>query len=446
MSGSHRVRCGQATIMMSLSLVSTMGVLGLVVDLGFEYWRRLECQTAAQSAAIAGAMAAKNRASLTCGTNSSTVPCQSATACSASLSTPTTDPVTAACLYAKQNGFTSAGRQTVTIAANLSSQTASPVTGVSPTYWIRATVTESIAQTFSAVLGKTSAMVSAEATAGVFQTGGGGCVYVLDASATKSLWQTGSGDLESACGVWVNSSDTKAIYQTAGAVINTHTAYTNLVGGYYQTGSATITPLPVAASAAADPLAGKTLPTLPTPVVCTYTNFSSSGNATVYPGTYCGGLSITGSGTTTFSSGLYIMDGGGFNIAGSGNASGTGMTVLLTSDAGHSYKGLSINGSGTYNFSAPTSGPNEAMLFIGDRTTASSLGSTITGTTTAQFNGVIYLPKEALTYTGGSNLTAYTIIVCDTLKMTGLSYVESNYGSLASGNPIGGVKHVSLIE
>lgn len=30
--------------------------------------------------------------------------------------------------------------------------------------------------------------------------------------------------------------------------------------------------------------------------------------------------------------------------------------------------------------------------------------------------------------------------------MTGLSYIESNYSGLAGGNPLGGVKSVSIIE
>ena len=300
---------------------------------------------------------------------------------------------------------------------------------------------------FLRLLGFSSATIGASATAGVVQTGaGGGCVYVLDLTSTKSLYQTGSGDLESPCGVWVNSNDTKAIYQTAGAIINTGSANTHLVGGYYQTGSSTISPLPVAATAVADPWASRTLPTLPSPVVCTYTNFTTSGGTTLYPGTYCGGLSITGSGTNTFSPGLYIMDGGGLNIAGSGNATGTGVTFLLSYDAFHTYKGVSINGSGNYTFTAPTSGAYESMFVIGDRTTASSLGSTITGTTASQFNGVMYLPKEALTYTGGSNSTLYSTIICDTLKMTGLTYVNANYGSLANGNPISGAKSFELIQ
>ncbi|HEY2017363.1 MAG TPA: hypothetical protein VGH38_27850, partial [Bryobacteraceae bacterium] len=99
-----------------------------------------------------------------------------------------------------------------------------------------------------------------------------------------------------------------------------------------------------------------------------------------------------------------------------------------------------------YTFSAPTSGANESLLIVGDRITASSLGSTITGTSTTKFSGVIYLPKEALTFTGGSNLTDYTSIICDTLKLTGLTYIGSNYSALSGGNPTAGGRSVSFIQ
>ena len=97
---------------------------------------------------------------------------------------------------------------------------------------------------------------------------------------------------------------------------------------------------------------------------------------------------------------------------------------------------MSLNGSGTVDLEAPNSGTDEAMLFIGDRSVASGVGSTVTGTTTTKFSGVIYLPKEALTYTGGSTMSKYTTIIADTLKMTGLTYIQSDYSNLSSGNPI----------
>ena len=423
--------------MVTMGIVFLLGILGLVVDVGWGYYRKQVAQAAVDSA-VTAAVTAAGTGAITCGSGgvvcaASGISCSSATAGT---------NLKAGCQYAAQNGIVNSN---MTIASDLGSNT--PLSGISTNYWVKATTSEAMTLTFLQVMGFRNATIAATATAGVIQSGGGGgCVYILNLSATKTLWQTASGDLEAPCGVWVNSYDPKAIYQTAGAIINTGSAFTHLVGGYYQTGSAVITPLPVAASAATDPMATKTLPTLPSPVVCDHTNFTQSGGGTLSQGTYCGGISITGSGTTTLNPGLYIMDGGGFNIAGSGSATGTGITILLASDAGHSYKGLSVNGSGTYTFSAPTSGSNEALLFVGDRSIASSLGSTITGTTGAQFNGVAYLPKEALTYTGGSNASKYTTIIADTLKMTGLTYINANYGSLTSGNPIGGAKTFSLVQ
>ena len=47
---------GISTIYFALSLVVFLGVMGLVVDIGFLYWRRAEAQKSADAAALAGAM------------------------------------------------------------------------------------------------------------------------------------------------------------------------------------------------------------------------------------------------------------------------------------------------------------------------------------------------------------------------------------------------------
>ena len=157
--------------MVTISLIPLLAMIGLVVDFGWGYYRKELCRTAAEAAAAAGAAAAKSK-TLTCGTG---VTCQAATACPSTL-TPTTDPIIAACLYAKQNGYTDGGKVSVKIATGT---TSSPVSGVSPSYWITATVSEQLPQLFSAVLGNTLATASARSTAGVFTaTGAGGCVYV----------------------------------------------------------------------------------------------------------------------------------------------------------------------------------------------------------------------------------------------------------------------------
>lgn len=132
-------QAGQAAIMLSLSLPLTIGMLGLVVDVGWAYWRKEACRTAAESAATAAAINAQK---------SSTFTVQAATACPQSPSA--SIPLQAGCLYAAQNGFTngSSGR-TVTMAGGTTA-----IGSITPAYWVTATVSENFGTGFSRVLGQ----------------------------------------------------------------------------------------------------------------------------------------------------------------------------------------------------------------------------------------------------------------------------------------------------
>src|SRR5579863_8855592 len=82
-------RNGQVALMMALTLPVTLGLIGLVVDVGWAYWRQEACRTAAQAAAYASAMAAYKSSNLTC---ASGVTCAATfTQCP---STPTSPPTT----------------------------------------------------------------------------------------------------------------------------------------------------------------------------------------------------------------------------------------------------------------------------------------------------------------------------------------------------------------
>src|SRR5580692_63162 len=49
-------RRGQAALFMTMTLTLSFALIGLVVDLGWAYWRQEACLEAAQSAAMAGVM------------------------------------------------------------------------------------------------------------------------------------------------------------------------------------------------------------------------------------------------------------------------------------------------------------------------------------------------------------------------------------------------------
>ena len=116
----HRDERGQILLMTTLSLMALIGLLALVVDIGWAYFQRKSAQKAADSASLAGAYQALfnvGGGAPQCGSN---VPCQDPTPCPANLTGPSADPIAVACLYAQQNGFSSGGnngRQNVTVSA-----------------------------------------------------------------------------------------------------------------------------------------------------------------------------------------------------------------------------------------------------------------------------------------------------------------------------------------
>jgi Flp pilus assembly protein TadG len=188
---------GQALLLVTLSLFAMCGLLGLAIDLGWSYFIQKSAQNAADSAALSAAHQALcgPGSSSSCGSPSApgeTVPitcgnvnCQPATACAPGNS----NNLSSGCFFAQQNGFTpggNGGRQNVTIAADLGPVTryqdgtsVPPVPSCAPgsgvlvgcvEYRVTVRAVEAIPQLFSAVLGNTTAVPSARATAAVIQT------------------------------------------------------------------------------------------------------------------------------------------------------------------------------------------------------------------------------------------------------------------------------------
>ena len=154
-AGSRAER-GQASIFLAMSIPVWFGLMGLVVDFGWAYCRKVAAKTAATAAASAvaasaGATAPTAQASTTC---------------------PSTIDITKAwnvgCDFAIKNGFTNgSSNRTVAIAIG-SGSTGIPVSGVTPTgYWVSATVSESIPTLFSRVIGDDAATVSGRSTVAV---------------------------------------------------------------------------------------------------------------------------------------------------------------------------------------------------------------------------------------------------------------------------------------
>jgi hypothetical protein len=398
---------GQVMVLICVALVALVGMIAIVADFSFMQHQRNMMQTAADSAAMAGAE------ELNYG-----------------------DMVAAGKADAAANGYTD-GQNSVTVAINNP-----PSTGpnTSNTAYVEAIVTMPEPTYFLRVLGVRSISVSARAVG--YEGNGPNCIYVLDPAASNAMSANGNITVQSSCGLLVDSSASNGITAVGNVTIAAPTI--GVVGNYSSTGNVTFTPTPkIGVIAASDPLAYVAAPTVGS---CTYNSFSLHGNTgssgspyQLYAGIYCGGISVNGNSWLHFNPGTYVLAGSGMAIKGNSVMSGTGVTFYNTTGTG-GYGAISLNGNSTVNFSAPTSGPLAGILFFQDRSIPTgAAASTITGNSSSTYDGALYFPTTQVTYVGNSSVNGYSIVVADTLVVSGNSTVNNNYRSLANGSPIKGI-------
>jgi hypothetical protein len=400
-------RAGQAALMITLSLPVTLGLMGLVVDVGWSYWRQEACRTATQAAVMAAAIQAKGAANLTC---ASGVTCQSTvTTCPSSLPATPTNNLMAGCNYAKANGFVNTGTQLVKYQANT---TASPVSGSSPAYWVRFTVSERIPTLFTSVLGSSFTTVSARSTAGVWSSSTGGCVYVL--SPNTGAWTMSGGNFSTGCGIYDNGGVTMSGGNvTLGSGLASSTVNFSYAGTLIQSGGNVLPASNLkAGGSVANPISGLSAPPaggcLPNPSI------SGGNNINIPAGTYCSGISISGGTNITFGSGTFVITGAGASVNISGGNITTaagGATFYFSNSAGN----FNVSG-GNVTLTAPTTGSLAGFALWKD---ASSTGNSfnMSGSNTT-INGIIYMPNTTINYSGG-NTPVQQSIICYNINMSG---------------------------
>lgn len=411
MRDTHAER-GSVLIMYTLAIVMMMGVLGLVVDIGWAYYRRQAAQAAADAAVLAAAAASTSAPdTFTCGLNF--IACQSPTTCGTSIPNPPTNNLQVGYLYAQSNGFSASNGQTVLISANTTSP-APGVPGVQVPYWITVSINESEAQTFSSIFGNTILNVGAHATASVFPAPGD-CVYAL-ANAGIGLSLSGGPNVSTACGIFVDSNASDALsLNGAGATLTVTGAQIDIVGSYSQ-GTGTISPTPTTGlSLSGDPLAG-----MPAPAgSCTSGGVSIGSHTvqTINPGVYCGYVSAGAQSTLNLTPGIYILE-NGIGVGGQATLNGTGVTLYIQSG------GFTVAGGGSVYLTAPLSGTYQGISVFQSRTDTTAMS--LVGGTSQFINGAIYAPAAALNYTGGATgVSLSTLLITNTISFVGNSNITA---------------------
>lgn len=138
--------------------------------------------------------------------------------------------------------------------------------------------------------------------------------------------------------------------------------------------------------------------------------------ATVFPGTY---TDIKVACATTFSTGVYIIDGGGLEIDGQYEVTGSGVMFVLKNGA---Y--VKINGGSNVNLTAMQAsdliarGVSQAdanklagMLIFEARDSGGSTKNRINGTSNTVLNGTIYLPKSGIEFSGTASVSSQCLMI-----------------------------------
>lgn len=377
---------GAAILILAILLPVLLGALGLVVDNGYKFALRREMQSAADATALAAANEWRNQ-------NYSGYQ-------------------TAALHDADLNNFGSSD-----VKFNVP-----PTEGkyAGDAQYVEVVIKRKSPLFFMGVLTSDPGDVSARAVAGLVPENA--CVYVLDPHLSGSFSASGTTDVTlHDCGILVNSdSDTAAITNGSAAVTATSFGVNgNYSGtGFYPTPQTDVYPVD-------DPLAD-----LPPPPIgsCVADGLMVTTDRWLSPGNYCGGIQVLSGGTVHLNPGIYVMYGGGLNVAGGARIEGQGVMIYNTGDSSGKYKydDIVFTGSSETILSAPTSGTYKGILMFQDRNFSGNLNKLYAGTSTGTLEGVLYFPNGNVKFTGTSDLvTQKMAIIGRTVEFAGNAQLQS---------------------
>lgn len=239
-------------------------------------------------------------------------------------------------------------------------------------------------------------------------TGGGStvCSLSLRSSNTQNTIyvREGATAILTGCGVAANSPSSRSItIQSATLTAQSLTT----AGDYRVIGGGTLViggEIRIGGPATADPYADRAVPVLGP---CRYDG-DVTANRTLVPGTYCGssGITVRGGATATFSSGIYRVSNANFSVLEGGTAIGTGVTIVLTgTGSGNQTGAVIIRNGAVVNLTAPSGDETAGMVFFQDRRAQTSRNSYFEDGSRSTVSGALYFPNTTVTTRSGGRLT-----------------------------------------
>jgi hypothetical protein len=346
-SARRHPRRGSIVVLVTISLVVILAFVAIAVDGGGLLDLRRKAQAAADAAALAGAENLFRSYPQYEGLDLDGAAAKAAYA------------------VAAHNGFSNDGASSV-VSVRTSPQTyaSGPKEGMPlPEGYIEVTVQHNRKRFFSAVLGQGDIPVRARAVARGQWAPPDVAILVLDLHEKAALTSTGESYAKvTGADVYVNSDSSEAATSTGGTItapkisIAGGTSVSGTKGGFVGDVEYGVPPVP-------DPLRH-----IPEPDINGMSVQSSgpvklsNGQRTLQPGTYRGGISVSGKGSLYMEPGIYYMDGGGFSFSGQGDLYAPG--VMIFNAPSLSSHTVDISGTGSIVMSPPDSGIYEGLTLF----------------------------------------------------------------------------------
>lgn len=398
---------GQAIVLTAVCMVGILAFVGLSVDIGHLRYTEEQLQTAADAAALSGALELS-----ACGTTANCTTMQ-----------------TAAQQALVENGL--AGSQLLTQCASRTSDVLTLTVNNGPCYlgsttndpkygnssYVEAVVTSPEPTFFMGIIGITSFDETARAEAGYGNSPD--CLYA------KYMFADHGSHITVDCGISLENLET----DNGSHVDATAITYT----GTYTDDGGTPTPTPVSTTIPwSDPLSGLAEPSVGSCTTVSTINSTTSMNQ----GTYCG---IDDEGNLTLNPGTYVLT-GNFSVGNGATLTGTGgVTIYFSSGTFQLSSGSKVD------LVAPTTGTYAGILMYQSATDTSDFY--LDSGSGSVWQGALYLPGATLYLNSGANAAAYTIAVANTVHVeSGAKFtLGADYSSLPGGSPIKSVISV-LVE
>jgi hypothetical protein len=230
--------------------------------------------------------------------------------------------------------------------------------------------------------------------------------------------------------VIVNSSDASAFDQASFGVVAARRF--DITGNYVNPGGALILgKIHTGVRPTPDPLAFLPIPDSSTATVQSATPLTVNSliPTTLQPGVYQGGLHVTGASVVILQPGIYIMEGGGFQVDSTATVTGLEVMVYNTTSTTYAPGSISISSLSKVVLAAPLSGVYQGISFFQNRSLAQPLS--VTGAGLAAITGVVYAVRAPVNLTGSAAIGIDILggaYVVDSMTVQGIGAININLG------------------